>query len=206
MAAINAQFGRQSLYFDNYCSNDPTAADDNTQGYVIGSKWFNTGVSPVRGYLCVSAASGAAVWQNIAFEGVNGTTTVAGGATTFRGGDAASAAGGGVTFRGGDVSVAGVGGAATVRGGAGASTSGGGALVLVGGPAVTGAGGNVSIQGGAGTSGSVAGGNIVLTPGASVGSGVNGHLIFTNIGTADPHIVGAIFAPATAGAVSISGG
>lgn len=206
MVAVNAQFGRTSLYFDNYCSNDPTAADDSTLGYVAGSRWFNTGATPSREYVCTSAASGAAVWQQVMADGTTGTTTVVGGNATIHGGDAASAAGGTLLARGGDVSISGAGGAISIRGGAGASTSGGGALVLEGGPAVTGAGGAVSIIGGAGTSGSVAGGNIYLAAGASVGSGVNGHIIITNLGTADPSIKGALYAPAVAGAVSISGG
>ncbi|HCS24242.1 MAG TPA: hypothetical protein PLW48_03790 [Alphaproteobacteria bacterium] len=41
-------------------TTDPTVNDDETEGWVRGSKWLNTLTSEV--YLCASAATGAAVW------------------------------------------------------------------------------------------------------------------------------------------------
>jgi len=42
----------------------PTATDDNTKGYVVGSQWTNTAASPRAIYLCTDASTGAAVWVN----------------------------------------------------------------------------------------------------------------------------------------------
>ena len=40
----------------------PGLTDDNTKGYVVGSQWVDTSVSPRRVYICTNAATGAAVW------------------------------------------------------------------------------------------------------------------------------------------------
>lgn len=42
----------------------PTANDDTTKGYVVGSQWTDTSASPRRIYLCTDASLGAAVWVN----------------------------------------------------------------------------------------------------------------------------------------------
>lgn len=47
----------------------PVAANDSTQGFVVGSQWVDTSVAPRRIYLCTNASVGAAVW--IAAGGVS---------------------------------------------------------------------------------------------------------------------------------------
>jgi hypothetical protein len=42
----------------------PTAADDSTRGFVVGSMWVDTTPSPDAIYICTSAAAGAATWVN----------------------------------------------------------------------------------------------------------------------------------------------
>lgn len=42
----------------------PTAADDATKGFVVGSALIDTSVSPRQVYICTSAAAGAATWAN----------------------------------------------------------------------------------------------------------------------------------------------
>src|ERR1700751_242642 len=51
----------------NNCSvsTDPTSGADNTQDYAPGSLWTNTTASPQRAWMCLSAATGAAVWLQI---------------------------------------------------------------------------------------------------------------------------------------------
>lgn len=44
----------------------PTVNDDTTKGYVVGSQWTDTSVSPRVIYLCTNASAGAAVWVNAA--------------------------------------------------------------------------------------------------------------------------------------------
>jgi len=51
----------------------PTVSNDNTQGYVIGSVWFNTTNSSL--YVATSVSTGAATWIIVAGSG--GTTTAA---------------------------------------------------------------------------------------------------------------------------------
>jgi hypothetical protein len=85
------------------------------------------------------------------------------------------------------------------------TVAGGGSLIH-GGDAVSAAGGSLTIRGGNATGGNNNGGNLVLEAGASVGSGTNGHILIVNGPTADPHIAGALYWPAVAGAVSVSGG
>jgi hypothetical protein len=56
--------GAPTVLKDNFAANTfPTAANDNTQGYTEGSRWFDTTHNVV--YLCMSAATGAAVWAQI---------------------------------------------------------------------------------------------------------------------------------------------
>ncbi len=40
----------------------PTAADDTTRGFVVGSVWVDTSTAPDTVYICSSAATGAATW------------------------------------------------------------------------------------------------------------------------------------------------
>jgi hypothetical protein len=40
----------------------PPATDDNTKGFVVGSQWVDTSVSPRKAYICTDASTGAAVW------------------------------------------------------------------------------------------------------------------------------------------------
>jgi hypothetical protein len=42
----------------------PTAADDSTRGFVVGSMWVDTTPTPDALYVCTSAAAGAATWVN----------------------------------------------------------------------------------------------------------------------------------------------
>ena len=42
----------------------PGVNDDTTKGYVVGSQWTDTSVSPRVIYLCTNASAGAAVWVN----------------------------------------------------------------------------------------------------------------------------------------------
>ncbi len=43
-------------------STDPVVGSDNTIDYAPGSIWINTTASPPRAWLCVSAATGSAIW------------------------------------------------------------------------------------------------------------------------------------------------
>jgi hypothetical protein len=40
----------------------PTAANDNTQGFVVGSIWVDSSPAIDQAYICTSAATGAATW------------------------------------------------------------------------------------------------------------------------------------------------
>lgn len=153
------QVGTHSEYLDNIGeAADPGATNDSTQGYSLGSKWYNT--STGIWWRCTSATAGAATWVSNVQAGANNTGTVAGGATNVLGGSAVTAAGG--------------------------------AAVLKGGLSTKGNGGNVSIFGGQGT----VNGSIILGAGSVAGA----------LPTADPHVLGALFGPSVAGAVSISAG
>ena len=45
----------------NYtATTNPTAANDNTQRYAVGSKWINTSTGAY--FVCVDASTGAAIW------------------------------------------------------------------------------------------------------------------------------------------------
>lgn len=105
----------------------PSASDDTSEGYEVGSTWFYGGAS----WVCTDATDGAAVWTPM---GQGGTT---------QGQIAAPASS----------AAAGDGGDASLTGGAGGTTSGdGGSASLVGGAAQggDGSGGSVVLQGGAG--------------------------------------------------------
>jgi hypothetical protein len=52
---------------------DPTTGADNTADYAPGSLWTNTTASPQRAWLCLSAATGAAVWLQISVGALIGT-------------------------------------------------------------------------------------------------------------------------------------
>lgn len=40
----------------------PGVSDDNTKGFLVGSQWVDTSVSPRKSYICTDASTGAAVW------------------------------------------------------------------------------------------------------------------------------------------------
>lgn len=42
----------------------PGANDDSSKGYVVGSAWINTSVSPRTLYICTNASVGAATWAS----------------------------------------------------------------------------------------------------------------------------------------------
>ena len=54
---------------------DPTVSNDNTEGYGIGSRWFNTATDAE--FVCLDASTGAAVWQPTT-DGATGPTGPAG--------------------------------------------------------------------------------------------------------------------------------
>lgn len=51
----------------------PTVNDDSTQGYAVGSRWIDT--TNDREYICLGAATGAAVWRDTT-KGVNALTYI----------------------------------------------------------------------------------------------------------------------------------
>src|SRR2546430_2666876 len=51
-------------------TTDPTASNDRTQGYEAGSQWLN--ITAGRAWICMSNATGAAVW---ALDSTGSTTT-----------------------------------------------------------------------------------------------------------------------------------
>jgi len=52
----------------------PTAANDNTQGFVVGSIWVDSSPAIDQAYICTSAATGAATW--VAAGGVTSHTAL----------------------------------------------------------------------------------------------------------------------------------
>ena len=54
-------------------TTDPAAGSDNTQDFAPGSLWINTTASPNRAWLCVSAATSAAVWLQISIGALIGS-------------------------------------------------------------------------------------------------------------------------------------
>lgn len=63
----------------------PTATDDSSGGYAVGSRWVNTSAMPRRTWLCVDATVGAAVWLELGAGGEGGTTIA--GVRDFSGAD-----------------------------------------------------------------------------------------------------------------------
>lgn len=51
----------------------PTATDDASASYAVGSRWVNTAVTPRRTWLCVDATVGAAVWLELGVGGGGGS-------------------------------------------------------------------------------------------------------------------------------------
>lgn len=59
---------------NNYTATvDPTATDDNTENYSIGSEWLNT--TTQEAFICTSNSSTAAVWKSITATGGGGGIT-----------------------------------------------------------------------------------------------------------------------------------
>lgn len=65
------QFGRFDVYNDNIEISDPGAGNDSTQGYEVGSRWFNS-VS-FGAWICLDATAGAAQWFPMTSEQAIGT-------------------------------------------------------------------------------------------------------------------------------------
>ena len=109
-------------------TTDPTTSSDSSQGYQAGSTWINT--TAKRSFTCVSAAVGAAQWNETGFSGTPGQVTAPAASTgTGAGGDALLQGGAGG-------STSGSGGASKVTGGAGSGgNANGGSTVLTGGAA-----------------------------------------------------------------------
>jgi len=49
--------------------SDPTTTCDSAAGYAVGSRWFNATTG--RGYICTSAAAGAAAWNPIGIQDIS---------------------------------------------------------------------------------------------------------------------------------------
>lgn len=130
--------GNHSEYLDNIGeAANPGAVNDATQGYSVGSKWFNT--STKVWWRCVDATANAAVWSQGQVAGANASGTVAGGTSSVTGGTAVSATGGSAYVAGG-ASSAGNGGRVSIFGGAG-TVNGGiilGAGTIAGGSGING--------------------------------------------------------------------
>jgi len=60
--ALPALDGRKVVGRIKVTTTDPGVNDDVTQGFAPGLRWVNT-TSPVKSYVCISATTGAAVWQ-----------------------------------------------------------------------------------------------------------------------------------------------
>lgn len=107
----------------------------------------------------------------------------------------------------GFVVVPGPGSAASTVAGAASTATGAGAIAsLVGGAggATSGAGGNAVVAGGAAVNGNSNGGDVHIDGGAKHGSGTVGNVIMGSLPTADPHVVGALWA--STGVVTVSAG
>jgi hypothetical protein len=66
----NKNFSVNTLLIDNFAleknnsaSSDPATSNDNTQGYAVGSRWFNAATKSF--WRCSDSATSAAVWQNL---------------------------------------------------------------------------------------------------------------------------------------------
>jgi len=60
----------QNIKSNFISSVDPTAINDSSQGYTIGSFWLNRGTNPSRLFICESANVAAAIWELLAGSGV----------------------------------------------------------------------------------------------------------------------------------------
>jgi hypothetical protein len=82
---------------DNFnAASDPGVTNDNTQGFGVGSIWFNTSVGALRWWENRSAATGAAAWVFSGADYVNGGTNPSGEVTQFGSGTAVAAAEGNI--------------------------------------------------------------------------------------------------------------
>lgn len=195
---------------NNYAATtDPGVSNDITQGYSVGSNWYNS--SDDVWWVCVSAAEGAAEWQVLTTGGgtpgqvvapaaagatdaggaalikggAGGATSGAGGASTVQGGAATggNSAGGAGVVVGGAGHGSSAGGAVSATGGVGGATGAGGAASVTGGAggATSGAGGVASVSGGAGSAGNANGGSVLLAGGAKNGTGIVGGVSLAGI-------------------------
>ena len=64
--AVNNQIKINAIAVTN-----PTVTDDRTQGYTIGSIWYNAGA--LRVYICVNDTTGAAVWSDLTSTATTGS-------------------------------------------------------------------------------------------------------------------------------------
>src|SRR4051794_19087417 len=94
-------------------TSDPTTANDNTQGYLVGSQWINTSSKVL--FICLDATTSAAVWRrtnaDVQIFTASGTWTAPAGITNVEALIVGCGGGGGSGRRGA---------AATVRCGGGA--------------------------------------------------------------------------------------
>jgi hypothetical protein len=70
-ASLGVQIGVdvQAYIKHNFAATGaPTANDDTSVEYQVGSVWIDTSASPREAYLCVDATAGAAVWVNTSLE------------------------------------------------------------------------------------------------------------------------------------------
>jgi hypothetical protein len=108
VALQNMGFSQVATGRNTYAASaDPAVGNDNTEDYAPGSWWINTTASPNRAWVCVSAATGAAVWLQTSLGALIATAnsaTIAGltlsglitrsastGVTAFSGGGQSSA-------------------------------------------------------------------------------------------------------------------
>lgn len=70
----SAEWTRQTNLKSNTSASAPTAANDNTQGYEIGSVWTGTS-APRTIYVAVDVSTGAAVWARVSNVKINTAAT-----------------------------------------------------------------------------------------------------------------------------------
>lgn len=188
---------------NNYAATaDPGVNNGITQGYSVGSVWYNA--TDGIWWVCEDASDGAASWavqttggsspgQVVAPDagaatdpgdaallkgGAGGATSGAGGAATVQGGASTggNSAGGAGVVVGGAGHGSSAGGAVSATGGVGGATGAGGAASVTGGAggATSGAGGVASVTGGAGSAGNANGGSVLIAGGAKNGTGIAG--------------------------------
>lgn len=59
--------GLEAIKLNRAATTAPAGANDNTQGYAVGSFWYDTTAD--RSYVCLDAATGAAVWKEVSLPG-----------------------------------------------------------------------------------------------------------------------------------------